>query len=322
MLRYQHVGGAIFLLLGATCLNDVGTVEAAEANPQAVSSLWDAVNGVKAPDPASPATTLDDWGEVVMDCLEAFEKQITSIPNEARAKAVEHYVAQFGRHGPVADYRWICGRLFILLPNASAQPEWGSGRAKWVPPVRELFCESIVRRFLADRVFRQRYYHPVMWSQRYFFCPDRQEPQLEGLIGLTRAVMQKSDQQQYWWWCRSAVILCYAVGREDLLEDVEAEDMLGVIRELERWFSVSFYFLAADQEQYRWRTRCAGFSCPPPHPLFPYFGQIIVCVTELFVRERGSYGMFPTIEIPRDPVPDWPEEGIAPTWLVTYHLSY
>lgn len=322
MLRYYHMAGAVFFLFSGTCSRDVATVEAAEVNLQAVSSLWDAVNSVKAPDPASPATSLDDWGEVVVDCLEAFEKQITSIPNEARAKAIEYYVAQFGRHGPVSDYRWICGRVLILLPDASAHPEWGSGRAEWVPPVRELFCESIVRRFLADRVFRQRYYHAVMWRRGFFGVPDQQELWLGALIRGSRARMEKSDQQQYWWWCRSAVILCYAVGREDLLEDVEAEDMLGVIRELERWFSVSFYFLAADQEQYRWRMKWAGFACPPPHPLFPSFGQIMVCVTELFVRERGSYGMFPTIEIPRAPVPDWPEGGIAPTWLVTSHLSY
>ncbi|MEX0704702.1 MAG: hypothetical protein WD069_21570 [Planctomycetales bacterium] len=220
------------------------------------------------------------WWELLRNTENALDKLFEG---RATRSNVEYYWSQFGKHGGVTDY--------VLVAAAPGMMHPGDGslfNGRWPEEAEKLFpktgyrlnivgSEVQTRSFLADRDKLMRYHRLILWSHLVYDRPELHGVRVKGRAMRTEELFaDKDNQDKYWGAARNFVLLAYATGREDLLDDVKAEDLRPRFAQWYKWVREKSPWLAANPKTLQWkvgnelRRGILEWDVPPmPLPLRP-----------------------------------------------------
>ncbi|MEX0700828.1 MAG: hypothetical protein WD069_01920 [Planctomycetales bacterium] len=219
--------------------------------------------------------------------------------NQATRANVEYFWSQFGKHGGVTDYSLVVAAPGMMHPgmqsifNSSTWQEDHADDVKSRFPshyrVVILGSEIQTRSFLADRTKLKRYHRLILWSRLVYRRADQDQDFVPGMARQTATVFAGNEiDDKYWWGARNFVLLAYATGREDLLDNVKPEDLRPRFKTWHEWVQTRSPWLVANPETLQWKV-----------------GRLIPR------RQDGSWGM-PPMPLPERPCDDWDEQVPMP----------
>lgn len=144
---------------------------------------------------------------------------------ENHQEAITFYVNQFGRHGDDADVLWMLACAPFAFGEANPP-----GYLRKAPhhAIAEEFSKEVVRRWLAEVKFRERYFHAGLWSG-ITIKPTKGKGgtlQFSDLAMLTHNCEEwfhADPPQLYWYASRNFVFLWYATSWEHPLDKADAD---------------------------------------------------------------------------------------------------
>ncbi|PHS14342.1 MAG: hypothetical protein COA78_05925 [Blastopirellula sp.] len=192
----------------------------------------------------------------------AFEDYLKNRSLQNKRFLFKYFVDQFGEHGPDADFKWMMAWPDGTLPSVGYK---SYSPLKEKPLLNdpafinqsghEYLCEFIVKRAEIDNKFLKRYYEMTIWNPLLFGFVDRPSSSIPMLSVSFRKIHERCTtnlNHLEWSYIRSYVLLTYAFGREDLLQENLDKSYKERFEIFHKWFQENQPYFKADNKRYRW----------------------------------------------------------------------
>lgn len=250
----------VLFLLTETCnlRAEPTTSQPAESKSQPLSkediqALWKTLSTIKVseyekekyPDKKTKIQdgSVEYWGLIMALGFSEMQKIVmSSNPREG----LTYFVDQFGKNDAQTDMRWLlAARTWNLTPDKYLRPNHEQQKRK----TQLLFSELMVRKFLKSPAALKRYYQAVTWFNNLF--EPLFFPVCQGTID--RAFLkEKQPDDDYWWHAFQFVMMAHATGRDDLLQNVKAEELRPRFRRWYTWFQKEGMYLRPSSQSWYW----------------------------------------------------------------------
>lgn len=292
--RCRLVGTLIFLAF-APAAADVGEERQPNSGDEVATCLRLIRTAGPAVPPAPDATDEDrtHYWVAVLDEAASLFAQLTRVEPERRRANLRRFAAEFGRHGPQADFRWVLAAGEHLVTAGPRRPWPGDDeRSRLARDVMRDLHEAMVREFLARPESLHRFYRAVLWSPYVFTdrnneFSDRLNFTTEGLLG------KEGRPDDYCWHSLNALLFMHATARDDLLKDAAPERIGEVFRQWTDWMAENGPDLRPNSKTWHWEIDLAAKTSRSGDARW---------------AEGRGLPMFP--DRPTSPLPDW--EGVPP----------
>jgi len=257
--------------------------------------------------------SVEQLPELRDQCMDAFEGVIHA---SNKREVITHYIEQFGKHGPDADFKWVLSAPYYLLSrrmNAAESPA--------STEVESLIRELVSRRMLNDNLFLERYYRFMLWAG--FLGYDDMESAISRELARVKTVNDYRDEADYeegdkWNSTRNMILIARAFNRTDIINDINnavdkgnVSDVLYVTRSrFDLWFYKNYFcFVEAETGCFYWHVD--NDTTALSYFVVSYFSEEDFPIVSKIAKDLLEYYEFPTITLPEEPFEDFREADLS-----------